>query len=449
MDNADQTSSSPGTLPAEETNPSHQLPPQSQAESLNEDHRPIDENLLEQSSNSVEMEENLPTESNPESNIANGVDEITHADVDPMETSKESNTVGGIEEILTESKSPTPQSSPFPVVPDSTSPEKKLDNSLNPEKEEDKRMEHEVGNVPENEADSQLTEQVSAIQLIEPAPQLNEVDSEEIQNPAQSVEVSSNNELEVAMEQSLSSSVDNEESLLASSESAEAPPAAASQVDQQTTVDHVEEQPVEVAQGNQPCTINEGQETSTGIPNTQQESKHEEPEISREVGTYLEKADELMDRLEKEVVESHNTPSSPQAPVVDVVFDCGLASSGSPPLSSSASTARAVVADEEPRHLLHHIKTIHFKDKKVGIVTQNENGPCPLVAIINVLLLRRQISLPSSAEIVTAAKLMEHIGDGKILHFLNSVTASVQINLIVFSQPCWSVYRRISVARLG
>jgi hypothetical protein len=27
--------------------------------------------------------------------------------------------------------------------------------------------------------------------------------------------------------------------------------------------------------------------------------------------------------------------------------------------------------------LLHHIKNIQFKDKNVGIVTQNENGPCP------------------------------------------------------------------------
>ena len=61
---------------------------------------------------------------------------------------------------------------------------------------------------------------------------------------------------------------------------------------------------------------------------------------------------------------------------------------------------------------LHHIKTIQFKDRKVGIVTQNENGPCPLVAIVNVLLLRREISLAGqSPEIVSASKLMEYIGN--------------------------------------
>jgi len=38
---------------------------------------------------------------------------------------------------------------------------------------------------------------------------------------------------------------------------------------------------------------------------------------------------------------------------------------------------------EEPH--LHHIKTIQdVEGKKLAIVTQNENGPCPLVAIINV-----------------------------------------------------------------
>ena len=38
---------------------------------------------------------------------------------------------------------------------------------------------------------------------------------------------------------------------------------------------------------------------------------------------------------------------------------------------------------EEPH--LHHIKTIQdIQGKKLAIVTQNENGPCPLVAIINV-----------------------------------------------------------------
>lgn len=60
---------------------------------------------------------------------------------------------------------------------------------------------------------------------------------------------------------------------------------------------------------------------------------------------------------------------------------------------------------------LHHLKTIPYLDRKVAIVTQNENGPCPLVAIINTLLLRRKLSLSTSGDVVSSAKLMEHLGD--------------------------------------
>lgn len=129
------------------------------------------------------------------------------------------------------------------------------------------------------------------------------------------------------------------------------------------------------------------------LPPAQPESAMEE--------SYLEKAEKLIDHLEEEVVV--------------VAKDCPIqeAVAVSPIVTVAASASPSAAAREEPQQMLHHIKTIQFKDKKVGIVTQNENGPCPLVAIINVLLLRRQISLSANAEIATAGKLMEHIGNGK------------------------------------
>jgi hypothetical protein len=45
------------------------------------------------------------------------------------------------------------------------------------------------------------------------------------------------------------------------------------------------------------------------------------------------------------------------------------------PISSSSPSSK--VETTPPGDLLHHIKNIQFKDKNVGIVTQNENGPCP------------------------------------------------------------------------
>lgn len=36
---------------------------------------------------------------------------------------------------------------------------------------------------------------------------------------------------------------------------------------------------------------------------------------------------------------------------------------------------------------MYHIKWIQWKEENTPIITQNENGPCPLLAILSVLLL--------------------------------------------------------------
>ena len=50
-----------------------------------------------------------------------------------------------------------------------------------------------------------------------------------------------------------------------------------------------------------------------------------------------------------------------------------------------------------PTHLCH--KIIFPSKERVGIITQNENGPCPLLSIVNVLLLRGKLSLPDGCEV--------------------------------------------------
>lgn len=45
--------------------------------------------------------------------------------------------------------------------------------------------------------------------------------------------------------------------------------------------------------------------------------------------------------------------------------------------------------------VLFELKVIPFFGRDVSIILQNENGPCPLLAIANALLLRNQISLPA------------------------------------------------------
>ncbi|XP_074090670.1 ubiquitin carboxyl-terminal hydrolase MINDY-2 isoform X5 [Macrotis lagotis] len=73
----------------------------------------------------------------------------------------------------------------------------------------------------------------------------------------------------------------------------------------------------------------------------------------------------------------------------------------------------ALAASKErfPGQSVYHIKWIQWKQENTPIITQNENGPCPLLAILNVLFLAWKVKLPPMMEIITAEQLMEYLGD--------------------------------------
>ena len=60
---------------------------------------------------------------------------------------------------------------------------------------------------------------------------------------------------------------------------------------------------------------------------------------------------------------------------------------------------------------IYPVKRISFFEREVPICLQNENGPCPLLAISNVLLLRGDMQLRSDVEVVTPALLLEHVAN--------------------------------------
>ncbi|KAJ1967817.1 hypothetical protein IWQ62_001618 [Dispira parvispora] len=51
------------------------------------------------------------------------------------------------------------------------------------------------------------------------------------------------------------------------------------------------------------------------------------------------------------------------------------------------------------------------QERQVKVITQNENGPCPLIAICNVLLLRGEINLPAEKPTVTFDHLVQLLAD--------------------------------------
>ncbi|CAG0880298.1 unnamed protein product [Cyprideis torosa] len=95
-----------------------------------------------------------------------------------------------------------------------------------------------------------------------------------------------------------------------------------------------------------------------------------------------------------------------------------------PPVASANDTA-------EPS-IFHHLKWITWPllgGVAIPIVTQNENGPCPLVAISNVLLLKRKLTIPSGEEAVQAPRLLDMIGNAMIENVPKNISEAERLNL--------------------
>ncbi|KAL1826877.1 hypothetical protein ACET3Z_005289 [Daucus carota] len=71
----------------------------------------------------------------------------------------------------------------------------------------------------------------------------------------------------------------------------------------------------------------------------------------------------------------------------------------------------------------HTIKYVEFLGETRPIILQNLAGSCPLLAICNVLLLRRELNLSPLAENISQKKLLDMVA-----HKLNSVTNNPQHN---------------------
>ncbi|XP_078105211.1 ubiquitin carboxyl-terminal hydrolase MINDY-2 isoform X3 [Sander vitreus] len=74
-------------------------------------------------------------------------------------------------------------------------------------------------------------------------------------------------------------------------------------------------------------------------------------------------------------------------------------------------TKTSCAKDRAAGQSIYHIKWIKWREENTPIITQNENGPCPLLAIMNVLLLAWKVKMPPMMEIITAEQLMEYLGD--------------------------------------
>ncbi|XP_032088570.1 ubiquitin carboxyl-terminal hydrolase MINDY-2 isoform X2 [Thamnophis elegans] len=71
----------------------------------------------------------------------------------------------------------------------------------------------------------------------------------------------------------------------------------------------------------------------------------------------------------------------------------------------------APARERAPPQAVYHLKWVRWREASAPVVTQNENGPCPLLAVMNALLLGWKVKLPPMMELITAEQLMEYLGD--------------------------------------
>lgn len=95
---------------------------------------------------------------------------------------------------------------------------------------------------------------------------------------------------------------------------------------------------------------------------------------------------------------------------------------------TTQEVAKSPTAKLDPSQSLYCLKRFQWKGEYVQIVTQNENGPCPLLAIANVLVLSKRISIPPMQECITGNQLMEYIGD-----YLLSSRPQVNLHIHLFN----------------
>ncbi|XP_075048869.1 ubiquitin carboxyl-terminal hydrolase MINDY-1 isoform X2 [Mixophyes fleayi] len=89
-----------------------------------------------------------------------------------------------------------------------------------------------------------------------------------------------------------------------------------------------------------------------------------------------------------------------------------LSSSSSVSPCEEASEAGASKSPEEAVEADYYfVKWINWKGERTPVITQSENGPCPLLAIMNILFLRWKVKLPPQKEVITSEELMAHLGD--------------------------------------
>lgn len=79
--------------------------------------------------------------------------------------------------------------------------------------------------------------------------------------------------------------------------------------------------------------------------------------------------------------------------------------------SNEKTTESVIINGREEEEIVYKTKVIQFLGRKTPIILQNDNGPCPLLAICNILLLRNSLNLGVDAPEVSLQKLLALVAE--------------------------------------
>jgi hypothetical protein len=103
----------------------------------------------------------------------------------------------------------------------------------------------------------------------------------------------------------------------------------------------------------------------------------------------------------------------------------------------TSSSSRRGSQQQQQQCPIHHLKTVDWHDVRVKIVTQNENGPCPLVAICNVLLLNGKLKLNRDTDVVYASELVDMVANLIIESYPEVRTPSLPFQKVLNSRSIY------------
>ncbi|XP_008982564.3 ubiquitin carboxyl-terminal hydrolase MINDY-1 isoform X10 [Callithrix jacchus] len=126
------------------------------------------------------------------------------------------------------------------------------------------------------------------------------------------------------------------------------------------------------------------------------------------------------DNLESPTPEASSSPPGPTlgtVPEVETMRACSTPQE----LPRSPRT-------RQPEPDFYCVKWIPWKGERTPIITQSTNGPCPLLAIMNILFLQWKVKLPPQKEVITSDELMAHLGNCLLSIRPHETSEGLQLN---------------------